>query len=200
MSLIDLRLSLELQSRLPTPEVRAFIDLQPELGLGSERELPLRQRGREWVGTFAIGEVGPRSFLYRVALAAHRGARWDLAIYERRSGATLLADSDTLELTKCWLVGSCDGPQAPARTPTGALGSAGGASACRLLVASPGFRPSRHLALQRLEATQHGEPQNDGARDAPQQERLFVLRELRDERVRAVNERLRKPERNDRGV
>jgi hypothetical protein len=203
MPLIDLRLSLDLDPQQPQPEVRAFIDLQPNLGLSSEMELPLRKRGkRDWVGSFALGEGQACYFLYRVALAAHAGASWELVFRERKSGVELLADSDTFEIAKCWLVGSCEGPRRPQRTasPQTAFDSARGATACRLLRPAAGFSPARHLALQRLEPAQHGEPQHDGARDASQQQRLFVLGELSDQRVGAIDERLRKPERDNRGV
>jgi hypothetical protein len=201
MPLIDLRLSLEVDPEHQA-EVRAFIDLQPHLGLSSEMELPLRRRGKnEWVGTFAMGEEQPCYFLYRVALAAHAGASWELVVRERKSGVKLLADSDTFEIAKCWLVGSCEGPKRPQVNPSpAAFDSARGATACRLLRPAAGFSPARHLALQRLEPAKNGEPEHDGARDAAEQQRLFVLGELSDQRIGAIDERLRKPERDNRGV
>jgi hypothetical protein len=217
MALIDLRMSLYTDPGRPTPEARAWIDLRPELGLGSEIELPLRRRGkREWVGTFAVGETQPRYFLYRVALAAHIGASWELTIRPRGASSPLLCDADTFSLAKCWLVGSCDAPgerqsdiarprsagavpvnerSAPGRT----FDSARGATACRLLLAST-LGATRHLALKRLEATQDGEPQHDRAGHASEQQRLFVLGQLSDQGVRAVDERARKSQRDDGGV
>jgi len=208
MALIDLRMSVNVDPGGPAPEVRAFIDLQPARGLGSEIELPLRRRGkREWVGTFAVGDSQPRYFLYRVALAAHVGASWELLIRERGSGTPLLADADTLTLAKYWLVGSCDAPSEQRRIlaeqtiMSGAqrLESARGATACRLLLAST-LGPTRHLAFQRLEASQHGQSQHDRTRNAPEQKRLFVLGELSDQSVRSVDKRSRKPQRDDGGV
>jgi hypothetical protein len=201
MALIDLRMSLNVEAGAAAPEVRAFIDLQPERGLGSEIELPLRRRGkREWVGTFAVGESQPRYFLYRVALAAHVGASWELLIRERGSRTPLLTDADTFTLAKCWLVGSCDAPSEQKRiSAEQALGSATGATACRLLLAST-LGPSHNLAFERLKASQHREPQHDRTRNPSEQKRLFVLGELTDQRVRTVDERPRKPQRDDGGV
>jgi hypothetical protein len=114
MALIDLRLSIDSDPGQPDPDVGAWIDLRPELGLDSEIELPLRRRGRqEWVGTFAVGKTQPGYFLYRVALAAHVGASWELAIRKRGAGTPLLCDADTFSLAKYWLVGSCDAPDGP---------------------------------------------------------------------------------------
>lgn len=181
MALIDLRLSLELPARHTKPEVRAFIDLQPHRGLSSERELPLVRRGRrEWVGSFALDEAQARYFLYRVALVAHAGASWAILFTDRKSGVDLLSDADRLEIAKCWLVGSCEAPQ-PKRKPANvAFDSARGATACRLLLPGASLSPTRHLALQRLEPSQHGEPKHDRAGDPPEKQRLFVLSKLRD--------------------
>lgn len=183
------------------PEVRAYVDLQPDRGLGSEIELPLRRRGkREWVGTFAVGASQPRYFLYRVALAAHVGASWELLIRERGSGTPLLTDADTVTLAKCWLVGSCDAPSEHKRiSAEQTLDSAAGATACRLLLAST-LGPTRHLAFERLKASQDREPQHDRTRNPSEQKRLFVLGKLTDQRVRTVDERPRKPQRDDGGV
>jgi hypothetical protein len=201
MALIDLRMSLNVEPARSAPEVRAFVDLLPERGLGSEIELPLRRRGsREWVGTFAIGADQPRYFLYRVALAAHVGAAWELLIRERGAQSPLLTDADTLTLAKCWLVGSCDAPSERRRVaaePT--FESATGATACRLLLAST-LGSGRDLAFERLEPAQHGQPKHDRPRHASEQKRLFVLGELADQSVRAIDERARKPQRDDGGV
>lgn len=203
MALIDLRMSVNTDPGRPNPEVRAWIDLRPELGLGSEIELPLRRRGkREWVGTFAVGEAQPRYFLYRVALAAHIGASWELTIRKRGATTPLLCDADTFSLAKCWLVGSCDAPceqrherSANERT----FDSARGATACRLLLAST-LGPARHLAFERLEAPKHGESQHDRTGHSSEQQRLFVLGQLSDQGVGAVDERPRKSQRDDGGV
>jgi hypothetical protein len=201
MALIDLRMSLIVDSSEPTPEVRAFIDLQPDRGLGSEIELPLRRRSkREWVGTFAVGDSQPRYFLYRVALAAHVGASWELLIRERGENTPLLADADTFTLAKCWLVGSCDAPSEQRRVSAEqTLDSATGATACRLLLAST-LGSTRHLGFKHLKASQHGESKYDRARHSAEQKRLFVLGQLTDQSVRAVDERSRKPQRDDGGV
>jgi hypothetical protein len=196
MALIDLRMSLSVDTG-QSAEVRAWIDLQPDQGLGSEIELPLRRRGRrEWVGTFAVGEAQPRYFLYRVALAAHVGASWEMQIRERGSGTLLLTDADTFTLAKCWLVGSCDAPMEHRISAERSYDSASSATACRLLLAST-VGPSRYLRFERLKASQHGESQHDRTRNAPEQKRLFVLGELRDQGVRAIDERPRKSERDD---
>jgi len=215
MALIDLRMSVNVHAGQSAPEVRAFIDLQPDRGLGSEIELPLRLRGKrestsrrreaparchQWVGSFAVGDSQPRYFLYRVALAAHVGASWELLIRERGSGTPLLADADTLTLAKYWLVGSCDAPNEQRRIAAAqTLDSARGATACRLLLAST-LGSTRHLAFESLETSQHGKAQNDRARHAPEQKRFFVLGELSDQSVRSVDERSRKPQRDDGGV
>jgi hypothetical protein len=218
MALIELSMKVHTEPGRPSPEVRAFIDLRPEQGLGSEIELPLRRRGkREWIGTFAIGEIQPRHFLYRIALAAHIGASWELVIRERGADGSLLCDADTLSLAKCWLVGSCDAPceqrqQHPAHgAPSDEIApprsvvalrlfdSARGATACRLLLAST-LGATRHLALERLQAAQDGEPKHDRTGHATEQQRLFVLGQLSDQGVRPLDERTRKSQRDDGGV
>jgi hypothetical protein len=204
MALIELSMYVHTEPGRPSPEVRAFIDLRPEQGLGSEIELPLRRRGkRQWVGAFAVGETQPRHFLYRIALAAHIGASWELVIRKRGADASLLCDADTLSLAKCWLVGSCDAPceqqrrQQPAHGRT--FDSARGATACRLLLAST-LGATRHLALERLQPAQDGEPEHDRTGHATEQQRLFVLGQLSDQGVRPVDERTRKSQRDDGGV
>jgi hypothetical protein len=115
MTLIEVRLSFEVDAERCKPQARAFIDLAPEGGFGSELELPLRQLGRTvWVGAFVLGEKHPLEFLYRLGLIAHRGAEFWLSFRHRGLGRDLLTDGDTLPAAKCWLVGSCPLP-APAR-------------------------------------------------------------------------------------
>lgn len=181
MALIDLHLSLELDPRQPNAEVRAFVDLQPNRGLSSERELPLvRRNAANWVGSFAMSEAPGCQFLYRVALVAHAGASWELLFTERKSGVELLADADRLEIAKCWLVGSCEGPR-PKREPVEpAFDSARGATACRLLLPGASFSPARHLTFKRFEPSQNGEPKHNRAGNATEKQRLFVLSKLRD--------------------
>jgi hypothetical protein len=203
MALINLKMSVDSDAALPGPEVRAWIDLRPEFGLGSEIELPLRRRGkREWVGTFAVGDREPRYFLYRVALAAHIGASWELTIRRRGATTPLLCDADTLSIAKCWLVGSCDGPEEPQREQRPAertFDSARGATACRLLLAST-FASARHLTLERLEPAEHREPKHDRPGHTSEKQRLFVLGQLGDQGVRTIDERPRKSQRDDGGV
>jgi hypothetical protein len=106
MALIEVRIALESTLVDVTPEVRAWVDLSPDGGLGSERELPLQRDGaHEWIGAFVVRDS--LDFLYRVGLLAHPGARWSLCLRHRGSNRELLSDCDTLPLAKSWLVGSC---------------------------------------------------------------------------------------------
>ena len=91
-------------------DVRVWLDHSPELGLGSEHELPLsRSPNNRWSATFVLDGVTHPSFLYRIGVAATPGSVWSLEV--RRAGAgqstTVLADSDVVALPKEWLVGSC---------------------------------------------------------------------------------------------
>jgi hypothetical protein len=113
MPLIELHVSLEVAAPQCRPEVRAWIDPNPEAGLEGELELPLRRvNGGAWVGAFAIGATHPQRFLYRLGLAAHAGADWSLCIRQRGLKQDILTDRDTLDIAKCWLVGSCNVPAA----------------------------------------------------------------------------------------
>jgi hypothetical protein len=120
MALIELRVSLEITSPSCKPEVRAWIDLEPDIGLDSEVELPLRQlSGPEWVGCFTLAQARPQRFLYRLGLAAEAGVDWSLRVHSRRSRRDILLDGDTLATAKCWLVGSCCVPRTEHRRVAG---------------------------------------------------------------------------------
>ena len=110
MPLIEVLLTLEFDESRCSPQVRAWLDLQPERDLRSEVGLPLeRVRDHEWRGAFTIGDREPGHFLYRIGLAAHEGAHWTLELRHHARGRCLpiLTDSDSFALRKQWLVGSC---------------------------------------------------------------------------------------------
>jgi hypothetical protein len=116
MAYIDLCLHLDYDRTRVAPEVRAWVDLDPDGHLSRETELALqRGRGSEWRGTFAVAEGGPRCVLYRVALVAHAGAEWSLTMVQRSGRRTILTDHDTLPMAKGWLVGTCELAQTDAR-------------------------------------------------------------------------------------
>jgi len=200
MALIDLSLRLDVDEQ-STAEVRAWIDLQPLVGLGSEIELPLSRRGTgQWVGNFAMGEVASGYFLYRVAIAAQAGADWELVIRQRGITTPLLTDADTLTIAKCSLVGSCDAPSPRGRSSLIAdFESARSATAGRPLAAAS-LGPAGHLAFERFQASKNRKPQHDRARHPSEQQGLLVLGKLRDQCVGAIDKRPRESERDDSGV
>jgi hypothetical protein len=199
MTMIDLRFSIETDGRKRAEsEVRAWIDLKPEVGLGSEIELPLRRRGTcEWHGSFAAGRAGLPYFLYRIGIAGREGAAWELSI-RQRGGTVLMHDADVSTMAKYWLVGSCDIPIPQGMRSAQSSGSAR-PGACSLLgSASLGAR--RYLRLERFEAAENGQPKHDRPRDPAEKQRFFVLSQLSDQRVGALDKRLGEPERDDGGV
>jgi hypothetical protein len=116
MAYIDLCLHLDFDSSRVAPEVRAWVDLDPDGYLARETELALERRhGSDWYGTFAVADNGPRCVLYRVALVAHAGAEWTLTMVQRSRKRALLSDHDTLPMAKGWLVGTCELAQADAQ-------------------------------------------------------------------------------------
>lgn len=199
MTLIDLRFSMDCKLEDECSEVRAWIDLQPDVGLGSEIELPLRRRGarEEWVGTFGLGRTALPYFLYRIGIAGREGIAWELSI-RQRGGRLLMHDADVSTMAKCWLVGSCDIPL-PRGMRSARPSDSARPSACSLL-GTASLGAARYLRLERFEPSQHGQPQHDRPRNAAEQKRFFVLRQLRDECVGAFDKRLGKPERDDGGV
>jgi hypothetical protein len=121
MTMIEMRIWVEAGDGR-APEVQAFVDLEPDCGLGAENVLPLQQLGHhEWVGMFCIADRATR-FLYRVGIAAEEGADWSLTVRDRGLELDLFSDADSLPASKSWFVGSC--PLASARSKT-ALGGAG---------------------------------------------------------------------------
>jgi hypothetical protein len=110
MCLVEVRVEIEATEPGCDPQASVFIDLRPDLDLGSEMALPLRRAGRaRWLGAFTVSEAGPSYFLYRVGLAAHRDARWTITLAERAQGRsrTLFSDGDVFSIPKHWLVGTC---------------------------------------------------------------------------------------------
>jgi hypothetical protein len=90
------------------PAVRAWLD--PDLdagGLASEVELPLRRVDQsEWRAAFLL--AAPRTFLYRIGVAAEPGTVWVISI--RQQGVRpreILFDSDVMACPKQWLLGTC---------------------------------------------------------------------------------------------
>ena len=108
MAMIEVALSLDLNTADCTPEARVWLDLDPEQGLGSEVEVPLWPKGRnEWRGLFSVDEARCDEFSYRVGLFAHAEAEWSLSFRKCNVDSELLSDSDRLTTPKTWLVGSC---------------------------------------------------------------------------------------------
>lgn len=166
MTLIDLRFSLEVDPACGrNAEIRAWIDLQPEVGLGSEIELPLRRTGkREWIGTFGLGRAGLPYFLYRIGIAAHEGAAWELTI-RQRGGGVLIHDADVSTLAKSWLVGNCDIPL-PRELQSATGNDSARAAAGNLLGGGPSrLGTVRYLRLERFEPAQDGKSQHDRTRN-----------------------------------
>lgn len=105
-----LELQIELRVRNPRfePEVRAWVDVEPDGDLSDETELRLTRGDRlVWCGGFELPEVMPAYFLYRLGLKATAGAEWSLRVRDRTWGMDVLTDWDSLDGPKCWLVGSC---------------------------------------------------------------------------------------------
>lgn len=110
MALIVTTLKLELErERLPLkPEVRVWVDLQPDRALDTETEVALTCRDdRIWRGAFSVPERGLRSFTYRVGVYAHPGAAWSLVFRNPAWPGELLADADLLGDAKAWFTGTC---------------------------------------------------------------------------------------------
>jgi hypothetical protein len=116
MAYVEFCLHLDYDLKRAVPEVRAWVDLDPDGPHTRETELALEhRRAAEWYGAFAVAEGGPHCLLYRVALVAHAGAEWSLSMHERSRTRALLADRDTLAMAKGWLVGTCELAQDEAR-------------------------------------------------------------------------------------
>jgi hypothetical protein len=108
MAVVELALTLELGRGVCEPQVRAWIDVRPELGLESENELPLvRRNPLQWIGFFTVASGPQTYFLYRIGVAAHPGAIWSLLVRRRDRAYVLLRDADSLALPKLWLAGTC---------------------------------------------------------------------------------------------
>jgi hypothetical protein len=119
-NLIELSVSLDLPADGGTPEVRAWIDLEPDIGLDTELELSMRQvTDTEWVGCFTLIGTRPQRFLYRLGLAAEPGTHWSLRVRHRGLQRDILVDGDTLAISKCWFVGSCRVPATKRRRAAG---------------------------------------------------------------------------------
>ena len=188
MALIEIHVWLTVTDAASRPDVRVFIDPSPNGGFGTEREVAMQPRPDGWHGAFALPDDLSGAFLYRVGLVAHAGAKWSYRMTHRALGQQLAADADCLPQGKCWIVGSCELPaqrdarlRAESSAPTSALTLAR-TSACG------GGGLVRHLRLERLEPAQDGQPQHDRTRNASEQQRLFVLRKLVDQRVGPVHE------------
>jgi hypothetical protein len=109
MAYIELCIRLDCDLKRAVPEVRAWVDVDPDGQHAREIELALEcRRATEWFGAFAVAEGGPCCVLYRVALVAHAGAEWSLSMHERSRTRALLVDRDTLAMAKGWLVGTCE--------------------------------------------------------------------------------------------
>jgi hypothetical protein len=110
MPLIEVLLTIECDSTRCEPEVGAWVDLRPAVGLRSEFALPLQRcAAQRWRGAFTIGESEPGYFLYRFGMAAHEGAHWTLNIRHRSQArvSSVLVDGDCFSIPKHWLVGTC---------------------------------------------------------------------------------------------
>ena len=119
MAFVELNLQLRCDLDRAAPEVRAFVDVEPDGIRTRETELALtRCSPSDWRGSFVIGEHSSRCFLYRVGLVAHAGAEWWLTLRGREDKRPLLADHDTLAMAKGWLVGTCELAGAPLRIDT----------------------------------------------------------------------------------
>lgn len=107
MAMIELTLSLDVDATCES-EARAFIDLDPEQGLGSEREVPLWPAGEhQWRGMFSVDDNQRGDFAYRLGVVAQKDAEWALSFRLAGCGAELLSDCDRLVGPKSWLIGTC---------------------------------------------------------------------------------------------
>src|SRR5688500_16209020 len=87
------------------PEVRAFLDLDPHMGLNSETELILVQPSKGlWQGYFEVDHRRCEQFAYRIGLRAHVDTEWSLCLRQCDLGRELLVDGDRLMISKCWLI------------------------------------------------------------------------------------------------
>jgi hypothetical protein len=112
MALIAICLELELEpERMSSlrPEVRVWVDLQPERALNAETEVALTCHGdRIWRGAFAVPEQKLQAFTYRVGVYAHAGAAWSLVFRDTSRRGALMADADLLGASKAWFTGTCN--------------------------------------------------------------------------------------------
>lgn len=106
MTPIELSISLELSSAC-NPEVRAWLDLAPNQGLGTEVEVGLQADAHgAWRAVIEVDERACEPIAYRIGVVAHPEATWSLRIRERSAECDLLFDSDALPSTKAWLLGN----------------------------------------------------------------------------------------------
>lgn len=107
MSAYEMTFSVD--GRADASDVRIFLDSEPQGGLASERELPLRRSAdNAWSGTFVVRGDRREGFIYRIGMKAEPGTVWSLEVRESgAAGRALLADSDTVVMPKEWLVGFC---------------------------------------------------------------------------------------------
>jgi hypothetical protein len=107
MPLIEINVSLDVTSRRCHTDVRAFLDFHPEENLNSEIELRLwPTEGNQWRAMFSVDEPCER-FAYRIGIAAHPEAGWQMRIRNCNLDVDLLLDSDKMMLPKSWLIGEC---------------------------------------------------------------------------------------------
>ena len=108
MAVIEMFFSLYSNDIDSVSEVRAFIDQQPEAGLGTEMELFLSRRGRrQWHATFVIDASKSAEFFYRIGVVAQPETEWELRIHQRGVPRDLLVDRDQVARPKSWLGGTC---------------------------------------------------------------------------------------------
>jgi hypothetical protein len=103
---IDVEVTLSLRAARCRPDVRLWVDLEPDGELASETALALERRDLRWTGSFQFAERGGQPFFYRLGVVAHTGAQFWLRMRER-GGLLLLEDGDVLCVAKCILVGTC---------------------------------------------------------------------------------------------
>ena len=108
MGWIDMHVTLTLYEPECVPQVRLWVDLEPERAFGNELQLALRQVGPDWSGSFHVDErTATAGFIYRLGVFAHRGAHFWLNVRDRERARELLADGDALPASKTMLVGTC---------------------------------------------------------------------------------------------